>query len=77
MHDYTSPEGQAAVTQLLLATHPSLLHRDEIIREIGNAPDVEDALVYLTRMGLAHELNGFFWATRAMMAAEEAVTVRP
>jgi hypothetical protein len=77
--DYTSNTLQAAVMQTFLATHPTLISRDELRRELGSPFDVDDALAHLGRHGLVHRVNGpdgqdFFWATRAAMAAEEAST---
>jgi hypothetical protein len=61
--------------QLLLAEHPTLLHVDEIRREAsGDRVGVDDALAYFERAGLVHVLDGFYWATRTAMAAEEAAT---
>lgn len=77
MYDHTTTATGAAIVQLLLATHPALLSHEEIVREIGDRVAVDDTLAYLQRMGLAHKLNGFWWATRAMMAGEEAATLRP
>lgn len=63
-----------AVMQVFLAGRPSLISREEIQREIGDPIQVNDALAYLTRMGLVHQMGGFFWATRAAFACEDAVT---
>jgi hypothetical protein len=77
-YDYQSSLKQSAVMELLLATHPTLLSRDEIRREIGSQVKVDDALAYFERLGLAHRLEDseheYFWATRSAMAAEEACT---
>ena len=60
--------------QLLLAEHPALLSRDEIRREIGAEISADDALAHFQRLGLVHELDDFFWATRTAMATEEVAT---
>ncbi len=73
-YPYTCSVAQSTVIQLLLASHPALLHRDEIRRELGNCIDADDALAYFERVGLVHQLDDFFWATRTAMAAEEAAT---
>jgi hypothetical protein len=69
-----SSETQSAVMQLLLAEHPTLLSRDEIQREVGSRAGADEALSHFLKLGLVHELDDYFWATRAMMAAEEAST---
>ena len=76
---YTSNAVQAAVMQTLLATSPTLISRAELRREHDDTIGVDDALAYLTRLGLAHRLESkagdeFFWATRTAMAGEEAVS---
>ena len=42
---------------------------EEIEREIGN--DTKDSLNRLYGVGLIHRLEGFVWATRAAIMAEE------
>jgi hypothetical protein len=74
MYDYKSDPKKAAVVKLLAASHPALLSRDEIRREIGDRIVADDALCYLERVGLVHCLGDFFWLTRTAMAAEEVVT---
>jgi prephenate dehydrogenase len=76
---YTSNAVQAALMQTLLATHPTLISREELRREHDNAIAVDDALAYLARLGLVHQIENdggqeFFWATRTAMAGEEATT---
>jgi len=76
---YTSNPVQAAVMQTLLATSPTLISRAELRREHDDTIGVDDALAYLTRLGLAHRTENqageeFFWATRTAMAGEEATT---
>ena len=76
---YTSNPVQAAVLQTLLATSPTLISRAELRREHDDTIGVDDALAYLTRLGLAHRTENkagdeFFWATRTAMAGEEAVS---
>ena len=65
--------------QTLLATSPTLISRAELRREHDDTIGVDDALAYLTRLGLAHRTENkagdeFFWATRTAMAGEEAVS---
>jgi hypothetical protein len=38
--------------------------------EIGDQVDAHDAVRHLQGAGLAHELGGFVWATRAALLAE-------
>jgi hypothetical protein len=71
---YTSSATESAVMQLLLATHPTLVHRDEICRELGEHDAVDDALARFAGLGLVNRLEDFFWASRLMIAAEEAAT---
>jgi hypothetical protein len=42
----------------------------EIGLEIGDQVDAHDAIRHLQGAGLAHELGGFVWATRAALLAE-------
>jgi hypothetical protein len=42
----------------------------ELILEIGNQIDVEDALARLHGAGLVHRCGEFVWATRAALAAD-------
>jgi hypothetical protein len=58
--------------ELLLHEHPTVLSREEIIREL-DCSDVafDDSAAHLRRVGLAHELAGFYWATRSAIAADE------
>jgi hypothetical protein len=78
-YDYTSSLKQSATFETLMASHPTLLSRDELRREINDQIGVDDALAYLQRVGLVHRIEGpggeeYFWPTRTAMAAEEAVT---
>jgi hypothetical protein len=58
--------------ELLLHEHPTLLSREEIIRELDlGEVAFEDNLAHLKRVGLVHELGGFYWATRSAIAADE------
>jgi hypothetical protein len=70
--DHITTRTGSAVFQLLLATHPTLLSREEIGREIGDSSGVDDALRRFAGLGLVHELGGFVWPTRTAIAAEEA-----
>lgn len=59
---------------LLLETHPAMLSRTELARELNLSPDVLDpALDRFVSLQLAHRLPGarddFFWATRTALAA--------
>lgn len=71
---FLSRPAEAATFALLLGVHPTLLHRDEIRREIANQVGVDDALERFVRNGLVHRVGDFYWATRTAMAAEEACT---
>ena len=71
---YSSSAAESAVMQLLLAAHPTLVHRDEICRELGGDVAVDDALAHFARLGLVNRVEDFYWASRLMMAAEEAAT---
>jgi hypothetical protein len=71
---HSSSATQSDVMQLLLAAHPALLSRDEIRREVGSASGLDEALEHFVRLGLVHQCDDFFWASRTMMAAEEAAT---
>jgi hypothetical protein len=64
---------ERGVMELLLHVHPALLSRDEILRELHGLGDiaVQDALTRCEGVGLVHSLGGFFWATRAAIAADE------
>lgn len=77
-YERSSDFKQTAVMQILLTAHPTLLSRDEIRRELDDQIAADDALETFRRAGLVHRLTthdgDFFWATRAAMAAEEAVT---
>jgi hypothetical protein len=42
----------------------------ELVLELGDALDVEDALADLHGTGLVHRCGEFVWATRAALAAE-------
>lgn len=80
-HSYTSDAVQAATMEMLLATHPGLLSRNELHREIDARTGVDDALNYFLRLGLVHRIENaageeFFWATRTTMATEEAATAK-
>jgi hypothetical protein len=61
-----------SILSLLLTEHPTQLSREEIRRELTGRKriDVDDALAYLTRAGLAHESDGYFWATRAAVRGD-------
>lgn len=66
---YLTPE-QRLVMRLLLDTHPTLLADDEIARELDlDEPLVERTLKRLVGAGLAHELDGFHWATHTATTA--------
>jgi hypothetical protein len=45
--------------------------RDEIAREIGSEMNATDSLNRLYGAGLIHRLEGFVWATRAAIKADE------
>ena len=58
--------------ELLLHEHPTLLSREEIIRELDlSEVDFQDHLAHLRGVGLVHELGGFYWATRSAIAADD------
>jgi hypothetical protein len=58
--------------ELLLHEHPTLLSREEIIRELDlSEVAFEDNVTLLKRVGLVHELGAFYWATRSAIAADE------
>jgi hypothetical protein len=58
--------------ELLLHEHPTLLSRAEIIRELDfSEVAFEDSVAHLKRVGLVHELGGFYWATRSAIAADD------
>lgn len=42
----------------------------ELVLELGNRLDVEDALARLHGAGLVHRCGEFVWATRAALAAD-------
>ncbi len=42
----------------------------ELVLELGNPIDVEDALTRLHGTGLVHRCGEFVWATRAALAAD-------
>ena len=44
MYNYTSTRVEAATIELLLASHPALLSREELHREIGDRIAVDDAI---------------------------------
>jgi hypothetical protein len=77
-YDYSSSIEQSATLERLLASHPVLLSREELRREIGEPDAVDQALDYFERMGLVHRVDGptgqYFWPTRTAMATEEAAT---
>jgi hypothetical protein len=58
--------------ELLLHEHPTLLSREEIIRELDfSEVAFEDNVAHLKQMGLVHELGGFYWAARSAIAVDE------
>lgn len=69
----------AAILDLLIGEHPSLLHVDELVRlyargsiEHSDAERiVEDALSELLAGGLAHRLDRFVFASRAALRGRE------
>jgi hypothetical protein len=76
MHDQptlTPPEedGQAdsAILGLLIYDSQRPMSKDEIERAIGE--DATDSLNRLYGGGLIHRLDGFMWATRAAVMADE------
>lgn len=83
---HTSSPTASATLQLLLATHPVLLSRGEIEREMADPREgergthnVADALAHFERLGMVHRLEDaagreFFWPTRTAMASEEGCT---
>lgn len=65
---------QRALLELLLASHPALLSREEIVRELTGDPDefaerdlVANSLRDLVSAGLLHRIGDFFFATRAAL----------
>lgn len=44
---------------------------EEIVRELGNQPDAEDAIGRLTRAALVHRSGSFVFPTRAARRANE------
>jgi hypothetical protein len=65
------PEKASFVLGLLIDAYPVQLSRSEIANEIGDKIGAADALRCLVRIGLAHKLKRFYWATRAALAADE------
>jgi hypothetical protein len=60
----------SAVLDLMVVDGPSRLwSRDEIDRAIGQ--DTTDSLNRLYAAGLIHRLEGYSWATRAAITADE------
>jgi hypothetical protein len=59
------------VLELLVSSYPALFTVDEIKRELGIGLDVDDALHWLVRMGLAHKLRRFYFATRTAIAMDD------
>lgn len=73
-HDATA----TAVLGLLVELHPGQLHTDEVVREIAADPSdfgdrdaVTVALAELAQTGLVHRHDGFVFASRAAVRAEE------
>lgn len=60
-----------SVLELLVMTYPALLTAEEVRGELDIGNDADDALYYLWRMGLAHKLKGFYWATRAAITGAD------
>lgn len=58
-----------AILGMLVNSDLRLWARDEIEREMGR--DVTDSLNRLYGGGLIHRLEGFAWATRAALMADE------
>jgi hypothetical protein len=55
---FSSKPKQAAVLEILLASHPTLLSRSELRREVGDRVQADDALAHFERLGLVHRLSG-------------------
>lgn len=61
-----------ALLYLVLARHPSHVHVDEIVRELGEERFlVDDALAALVADGLSHRHDAFVFATRAAVRFDE------
>jgi hypothetical protein len=76
-----SDRAAMAVLGVLLARHPALVAVDELVREVGEAPErhglsepeVRDGVADLVGDGLAHRLDRFVVASRAAVRAARLV----
>lgn len=74
------PDGAARfLLGCLVARHPTLLSIDELVREFAGSSRehqtarllIDDGVAQLLRSGLAHQLDGFVFASQAAIRASQ------
>jgi hypothetical protein len=70
--EWDAQEDSAILALLMLETSHRPWAVEEIVREMGR--DVTDGLNRLYGGGLIHRLDGFVWASRAAVIADEIAT---